>query len=73
MEAKICGHNCDCKSGEDCGGEPLVCLVYLYESDRSFKEDYDHENGQYINVCMYCKNQFMGHKRRVCCKECQKP
>lgn len=28
------------------------------------------ENGQYLNRCSQCRQQFMGHKRRVICREC---
>lgn len=40
------------------------------QSNKSWPEDFNHENGKYINICTYCKGQFMGHKRRVICKEC---
>jgi hypothetical protein len=40
------------------------------ESDRDWKEDFTHENGNYMNGCMYCKQMFYGHKRRVVCKIC---
>lgn len=39
-------------------------------SARNWVEDYQHENGMYINSCVGCKLPFMGHKRRVTCKEC---
>jgi len=28
------------------------------------------ENGQYLNRCSRCRQQFMGHKRRIICREC---
>ncbi len=40
------------------------------KSRRDFKEDFKHENGNYINKCGKCKNSFYGHKRRVRCKLC---
>lgn len=40
------------------------------ESDRDWKEDFSHENGNYMNTCMYCKLMFYGYKRRVVCKIC---
>lgn len=33
-------------------------------------EDFSHENGNYMNNCISCKNEFIGHKRRVVCKKC---
>lgn len=38
--------------------------------ERSWPEDYEHENGNYFNKCHHCLRQFMGHKRRVTCKVC---
>lgn len=70
MGKKYCGHNCECKSGEDCHGQPALNLIELHDSERSFKEDYGHENGQYVCICFMCKQKFMGHKRRVICKSC---
>lgn len=37
---------------------------------RNWTEDYSHENGQYVNHCLDCKNTFIGHKRRVICRRC---
>ena len=67
----VCGHNCGCQSGDECHAEPALKLFEIHDSEKSFKEDYDHENGQYINHCIFCTDYFMGHKRRVCCKVCQ--
>lgn len=36
-------------------------------------EDFDHENGKYVCVCSHCGCEFLGHKRRVCCKKCSIP
>jgi hypothetical protein len=33
-------------------------------------EDFSHENGNYLNNCISCKKDFIGHKRRVVCKVC---
>jgi uncharacterized OB-fold protein len=33
-------------------------------------EDMSHENGNYVNFCKRCGRYFIGHKRRVICKEC---
>ena len=41
------------------------------DSPKNWEEDYQHENGNYVNRCMYCKELFFGHKRRVVCRECQ--
>lgn len=37
---------------------------------RDWPEDYQQENGRYENRCAICKKQFIGHKRRFCCKLC---
>lgn len=39
-------------------------------SQRDWVEDFSHENGQYSCTCAHCKKPFIGHKRRVECKEC---
>jgi len=39
----------------------------------NWEEDYEHENGNYINTCIECKLPFKGHKRRVICKMCAGP
>ena len=33
-------------------------------------EDFAHENGQYVNKCIRCRESFIGHKRRATCKRC---
>ncbi len=48
--------------------KPFV-MRSLY-SDGDWTEDFSHENGNYINACIVCKNEFMGHKRRVVCRVC---
>lgn len=40
---------------------------------RDWAEDFSHENGQYSCICTTCREQFVGHKRRVTCKLCAKP
>lgn len=40
---------------------------------KNWTEDFSHENGNYQNICMYCKDFFIGHKIRVVCKECMVP
>lgn len=37
---------------------------------RNWAEDSKHENGNYECLCVYCKQSFIGHKRRVVCKAC---
>jgi hypothetical protein len=39
-------------------------------SHRNWTEDFNHENGRYLNNCIFCHQTFKGHKRRVCCKLC---
>jgi len=38
--------------------------------ERSWPEDYKHENGNYQNLCCECGRMFNGYKRRVVCKVC---
>lgn len=38
--------------------------------DRDWPEDFEHENGNYMNTCCECRNTFTGHKRRFICKAC---
>ncbi len=42
------------------------------ESPKDWKEDFSHENGQYVCVCCHCEALFYGHKRRVVCRQCTK-
>lgn len=37
---------------------------------RDWHEDASHENGNYWNECGTCHGMFIGHKRRVLCREC---
>ena len=43
-----------------------------YINDKTWLEDLDHENGAYLNDCNICKDQFLGHKRRLQCNSCAK-
>lgn len=43
---------------------------HLQENEGNWIEDFEHENGNYSNICIRCKNEFLGHKRRVVCKKC---
>jgi hypothetical protein len=38
--------------------------------DKNWQEDSSHENGNYCCKCSECNCMFLGHKRRVICKEC---
>lgn len=44
--------------------------LLLDEQKRNWPEDFIHENGNYLNICVFCKHDFLGHKRRVVCKSC---
>jgi hypothetical protein len=48
-------------------------LVNFLEDPRSFSEDFEHENGKYLNRCISCNELFLGLKRRVVCKLCSEP
>lgn len=37
---------------------------------KDWPEDFSHENGNYMCRCVSCKGDFVGHKRRVVCKQC---
>lgn len=41
--------------------------------ERDWPEDFHHENGNYLNRCSICDEEFMGHRRRVVCKVCSAP
>lgn len=40
------------------------------EQKRSWPEDYEHENGNYMCQCAACNQRFNGYKRRSICKLC---
>jgi hypothetical protein len=50
--------------------EPKKNQLPNFDSPKNWKEDYEHENGNYICTCYSCKESFYGHKRRVVCKTC---
>lgn len=60
-----------------CDAKPPMADEFLYPpeySDRDWKEDFSHENGNYACICSAgCKKQFYGHKRRVLCRVCAIP
>lgn len=47
-------------------------FLSIYYSPYDWTEDFDKENGKFQQTCDYCKKVFLGHKRRVVCKECVK-
>lgn len=44
--------------------------MFDLNSERDWKVDFLHENGNYQNRCCCCNNLFFGHKRRPVCKSC---
>lgn len=50
-------------------GQP-VTKVLAVPSSRDWPEDFNHENGNYHNRCTSCNEMFIGHKRRMTCKQC---
>lgn len=44
--------------------------IFNTYTNHDFPEDWEHENGQYENICMTCGQHFIGHKRRILCREC---
>ena len=45
-------------------------ILFDRDNPRNWQIDYPHENGNYCNSCLYCERLFIGHKRRVSCREC---
>lgn len=37
---------------------------------KNWIDDFKFENGNYYNNCVFCKELFIGHKRRVACRQC---
>ena len=55
------------------GGRTIVLGVAIGTVEprrQDWPEDFGHENGRYVNVCCLCDDLFVGHKRRVACREC---
>ena len=53
--------------------EKMAChperpLLHNYEGN--WTDDFSHENGNYVNTCVICDHNFLGHKRRIVCKKC---
>lgn len=47
--------------------------MFDFKNPKNWPEDFDKENGCYINICSRCDSEFMGHKRRHLCRECNPP
>lgn len=47
--------------------------AFQTDTSRNFPEDYDQENGNYINTCKDCNLPFRGNKHRIWCKMCEEP
>lgn len=45
-------------------------VITSSNNPKDWPEDFELENGCYMNRCFYCKELFMGYKRRIVCKEC---
>lgn len=39
-------------------------------SNRNWIKDFNYENGKYLNKCLACDCNFIGHKRRLICYQC---
>lgn len=51
--------------------ETMLNLSQIPDSaSMNWTEDYPHENGNYCNTCGSCKRLFLGHKRRIRCRDC---
>jgi hypothetical protein len=48
----------------------LGLLLSPKASLKNWPEDFDQENGQYMNLCCECKQSFVGLKGRDVCKQC---
>lgn len=46
-------------------------LLCDHRESRDFPEEFEDENGSYINKCIYCELFFCGYKRRSACKSCE--
>ena len=53
-----------------CPPEKYVNILGEPAYPGSWPEDFNDENGNYLNKCCHCGNLFQGYKRRVVCKEC---
>ena len=39
-------------------------------TERDWPSEFSDENGCYTNLCLECRETFMGYKRRVVCRIC---
>lgn len=37
---------------------------------KDWVEDFSLPEGKFAHLCLFCKEGFVGHKRRVACKQC---
>lgn len=42
----------------------------MFNKEKCYPEDYHLENGNYSNICKQCEQEFLGHKHRRICKQC---
>lgn len=49
---------------------PIAEALRQSNSPKDWIEDFSHENGNYLCLCIECDFVFKGHKRRVICAEC---
>ena len=54
--------------------QPSIGDVHNYRvvQPQDWTEDFKHENGNYANICVTCKAEFVGYKRRFVCRVCAK-
>ena len=50
--------------------DAMADIIKSFARDRDWPEDYNQENGMYLNVCVRCDFTFKGHKHRRICKKC---
>jgi hypothetical protein len=55
---------------EAVGDKIMTSTMDTSISNRDWREDFSHENGNYQCRCVTCEQSFIGHKRRVLCKLC---
>lgn len=59
------------KQEEGNGKDTLARLIAgRYPNPGNWPEDFEHENGNYENICAKCEEKFMGYKHRMVCKAC---
>lgn len=57
--------------GEDPQHTALLRHFAGKPNSHDYPEDWPHENGNYMCECCLCHEFFMGHKRRIICRECR--